>query len=110
MVEELSQLQGVVLATGGGVILRDCNRHALAARGGVVHLDSSVAQLVARTRNDRKRPLLQGGDPAQIFADLKAQRGPLYAQIADYRFETDKRSPKVLARTIERRLREDQVI
>ena len=110
VVDELSQQQGVVLATGGGVILRECNRRVLAARGVVVHLDSSVAQLVARTRNDRKRPLLQRGDPAQIFTELKAQRGPLYAEIADYRFETDKRSPKVLARTIERRLREDQVI
>ena len=110
VVDELTQKQGVVLATGGGVILRECNRKALAARGIVIHLDSSVRRLVERTRNDRKRPLLQQGNAMETLTRLKAERGPLYDEIADYRFVTDKQGPKVLAAAIERRLRKDHVI
>ena len=110
VVDDLTQKQGVVLATGGGVILRECNRKALAARGIVIHLDSSVRRLVERTRNDRKRPLLQHGNARETLTRLKAERGPLYDEIADYRFVTDKQGPKVLAAAIERRLRKDHVI
>ena len=110
VVDELTKRHDVVLATGGGVILRECNRKALATRGIVVHLDSSIRRLVERTRNDRKRPLLQQGDAQATLTRLKAERGPLYEEIADYRFVTDKQSPKVLARAIEDRLREDQLI
>lgn len=110
VVEELTQKQGVVLATGGGVILRDCNRKVLAARGTVIHLDSSVKRLVERTRNDRKRPLLQQGNAKETLTRLKAERGPLYDEIADYRFVTDRQGPKALAGIIESRLRKDHVI
>ena len=110
VVEELTQKSGVVLATGGGVILRACNRSVLAARGIVIHLDSSVRRLVERTRNDRKRPLLQQGNAKEILTRLKAERGPLYEKIADYRFVTDKQGAKVLAGAIETRLRKDHVI
>ena len=110
VVEELTQKQGVVLATGGGVILRDCNRKVLAARGTVIHLDSSVKRLVERTRNDRKRPLLQQGNARETLSRLKTERGPLYDEIADYRFVTDRQGPKALAGIIESRLRKDRVI
>lgn len=110
VVDELTQKQGVVLATGGGVILRACNRSALAARGVVIHLDSSVRRLVERTRNDRKRPLLQQGNARETLTRLKEERGPLYNEISDYRFVTDNQGPKVLAGKIENRLREDHVI
>jgi len=110
VVEELTQKQGVVLATGGGVILRECNRKVLSARGVVIHLDSSVHRLVERTRNDRKRPLLQQGNATETLTRLKAERGPLYEEISDYRFVTDRQGPKALAGAIERRLREDHVI
>ena len=110
VVDELTQKHGVVLATGGGVILNVRNRAALSARGTVVHLDSSVKRLVERTHNDRQRPLLQQGSAKQTLTRLKRERGPLYEEISDYRFVTDTQGPKELASAIERRLRKDQVI
>lgn len=110
VIDELTQKQGIVLATGGGAVLRTCNRRRLAARGIVVHLDSPVDRLVERTQHDRKRPLLKQGDARVTLARLQAERAPLYEEIADYRFVTDRKGPKLLARAIERKLREDGLI
>ena len=98
--EELTQQQGIVLATGGGAILREANRRHLAARGIVVHLDSSIEKLIARTRRDTKRPLLQSPNPARTLRELKRKRDPLYAEIADYRVMTDHRGAGVVTRKI----------
>ena len=110
VIEELTQRRGIVLATGGGVALRACNRKILAARGIVVHLDSPLERLVERTQRDKRRPLLQQGDLRETLSRLQADRAPLYAEIADYRFVTDRQGPKVLARMIEKKLREDGAI
>ena len=58
MVEELTQRDRVVLATGGGVVLRPANRQALTARGFVVYLRTTLDEQLRRTAGDRKRPLL----------------------------------------------------
>lgn len=110
VLDELTRRHGIVLATGGGAVLLPCNRALLASRGVVVHLDSPLKRLVERTRRDRKRPILQQGDPQQILERLQREREPLYREIADYRFVTDRQGPKVLAREIEQQLREDGVI
>jgi shikimate kinase len=110
VLDELTREQGIVLATGGGAVLLGCNRKLMAERGVVIHLDSPLHRLVERTRKDRKRPLLQQGDPRTTLMRLQRERGPLYEEIADYRFVTDRQGPKVLAREIEQRLREDHVI
>lgn len=107
VIDELSQLEEVVVATGGGAVLRDCNRQMLAARGCVVHLDSPLDRLLERTQKDKKRPLLRNGNPGQTLARLRVEREPLYREVADYRFVTDRQSPKVLVRTIVARLEED---
>ena len=100
IIDELTQHQGIVLATGGGVVLLEENRRCLAARGIVIHLDSPIEKLVARTRRDTKRPLLQGSDPAAKLSELKQQRGPLYAEIADHRVLTDQRGAGAVTRKI----------
>jgi shikimate kinase len=110
VIKELTRRQGIVLATGGGVVLRECNRRRLAAGGVVVHLDSPVERLVQRTQHDKNRPLLRSGEMRETLTRLQAERTPLYEEIADYRFVTDRQGPKVLAQTIENRLREDGVI
>jgi shikimate kinase len=110
VLDELTRRSGIVLATGGGAVVNPCNRKLLASRGVVVHLDSPLERLVERTRRDRKRPLLRGGNPRETLARLHGERDPMYREIADYRFVTDRQSPRVLAREIERRLREDGVI
>ncbi|MEQ8486618.1 MAG: shikimate kinase AroK [Pseudomonadales bacterium] len=110
VLDELTQRSGIVLATGGGAVLNPCNRALLAARGVVVHLDSPLERLVERTRRDRKRPLLRGGNVRETLARLHGERDPLYREIADYRFVTDRQSPKALAREIEQRLRDDDAV
>ncbi len=110
VLDELSSRSGVVLATGGGAVLDPCNRAMLAARGIVIHLDSPLERLVERTRRDRKRPLLQQGDPEETLARLQDERAPLYREIADYRFVTDRQGPRMLAKEIEKRLRADGVV
>jgi shikimate kinase len=104
-VDELTQRDGVVLATGGGVVLREENRRNLSARGIVVFLDSSIERLVERTRRDKRRPLLRQGDARATFERLARERAPLYASIADYRFCADRHSAKALAREIADHLR-----
>ena len=110
VIEELTRKDGIVLATGGGAVLRPANRTALAGRGCVVHLDSSVDQLLERTCRDRHRPILQVGDRRETLDRLLADRTPLYAEIADYRFFTDDQSAKALAGRIERTLQDDGVV
>ena len=107
VVEEMTLWDGVVLATGGGVILRPENRRALAGRGFVVYLYATVDEQVRRTRRDRRRPLLQNGDPEQILRDLMAERDPLYREIADHIIETDTCSPRTVAQRLVRELLEE---
>ena len=88
VIDDLSQREGIVLATGGGAVLRESNRRRLSERGLVVHLHSSLDRLLARTANDRSRPLLQSGDPRKVLEELYVQREPLYAEIADLKILT----------------------
>jgi shikimate kinase len=104
VIEEMSQWDGVVLATGGGVVLRPENRRALSARGFVVYLCATVDEQVRRTHRDRRRPLLQQGDPEQILRGLMEVRDPLYREIADLVIETDGSSPKTVAQRLVRQL------
>ena len=65
VIEELAQDSGLCIATGGGAVLKAENRTALMAHGIVVYLKTSVDQQVQRTSRDKKRPLLQTGNPRQ---------------------------------------------
>jgi len=105
MLAELCDGDGVVIATGGGAVLRESNRAALKAGGKVVYLHASVDQQIARTARDRNRPLLQKPNPGQILRDLMALRDPLYREIADVVVETDERPPRLVVLEILDRLR-----
>lgn len=107
VVDELTQRHGVVLATGGGVVLREENRRHLSARGVVVFLESPIERLVDRTIRDKKRPLLRGGDARVTFERLARERGPLYRSIADYTFQCSRGSAKAMATRIADVLRRD---
>lgn len=106
MIAELAAEQGIVLATGGGVVMREANRRALSAGGLVVYLRTSVEQQLQRTAKDRQRPLLQTPDPEKVLRELMARRDPLYREIADLIIETDHRGPKVVVNAIVERLRQ----
>lgn len=104
VVEEMTEWDGIVLATGGGVVLRPNNRRVLAARGFVVYLHATVAEQVKRTQRDRRRPLLRDGDPKEILTELMELRDPLYREIADHVIETDSCSPRTVAQRLVREL------
>lgn len=97
---ELSEERGVVLATGGGIVLRPENRQCMRSSGPVFYLTASVEQLVERTGKDKKRPLLQVDNPEQKIIELIQQRDPLYREVADYIIDTNRRSPKAVAQEI----------
>lgn len=97
LLDELTRLQGLVLATGGGAVLDPTNRSALRQRGFVVLLRTSVEEQLRRTRFDRSRPLLQTPDRNERLTRLAEARNPLYESVADFAIDTDgKRLQRVL--------------
>ena len=106
VLRELAALKGIVLATGGGAILREENRQTLMQGGTVVYLRASLDDLWQRTRHDRNRPLLQTADPRAKLEELFAQRDPLYHEVASLVMDTGNQSLGNLANRLEQRLRE----
>jgi len=104
VIEDLSQKDGIVLATGGGVVMDPQNRNHLGARGFVIYLHTSVDQQLSRTRKGRDRPLLANDDPRAVLEALMATREPLYREIADLTVETDGRKVRAVANEILERL------
>lgn len=99
VLDELTQLPGIVLATGGGAILLPQNRQWLRTRGHVVYLRASVETQLERTARDRTRPLLQGVDRRATLTELFRLRDPLYVQTADLIIDSDDHSiPEILNR------------
>ncbi len=104
VIDDLSKIEGLVLATGGGAVLDPQSRSFLGARGFVVYLYTTVDQQLARTQKGRERPLLESGDRKQILEDLMQERDGLYREIADLIVETDGRKVKAVADEIVDRL------
>jgi shikimate kinase len=96
----------VVLATGGGVVLRQKNIDRLKTSGILVCLSASENEIVARTQGDRLRPLLNRPDRVEVIRELLALRQPQYRQ-ADYWIETDGKPLAAVAATILQILREE---
>ncbi len=88
LLAELLSGTGHVIATGGGAVLDPGNRQLLRERGFVVHLHVEVPAQLARLARDRTRPLLQREDREAVLQRLAAERAPLYAEIADLRYDT----------------------
>ncbi len=88
MIDELTQMQNIVLATGGGAVIAPENREHLKSRGIVIYLRASVHDLYLRTRFDRNRPLLQNTNAQAKLDELFAARDPLYREVATYIVDT----------------------
>lgn len=91
VIDELTQLNAIVLATGGGVVIDERNRSALVSRGLVIYLHATVDQQLERTRYSSNRPLLESDDPRQRLEELMTRREPLYRSVADHVVATDGR-------------------
>jgi shikimate kinase len=89
VIDELTRLPDIILATGGGAVLDPANREHLKTRGRVIYLHASVNQQLKRTQKDRNRPLLQTKNPRAILEELMTTRDPLYREIATLVIETD---------------------
>ncbi len=88
VIAELTALDGVVVATGGGVVLDPANRERLAETGIVVYLETTIDTLVRRTKAAKTRPLLMNDDPRAVLERMMVVRRPLYEEAADLRIET----------------------
>jgi len=100
VIDELTQLNHLVLATGGGAILAEENRQHLKNRGIVIYLHSDIKYLIERTRHDKNRPLLQTPDPAAKLKELMKTREPLYRETADIIINTGHQSIKTVISTM----------
>jgi shikimate kinase len=89
-----------VIATGGGIVLRDINRENLRRKSICVYLRSSPEELFRRLRHDTKRPLLQVVDPLGKLRQLFTVRDPLYREVADFVIETGRPSVPTLVNMI----------
>jgi shikimate kinase len=92
VLDELTAADQVLVATGGGAVLRECNRLWLRERGVVVYLQASVEQQMSRLRHDKSRPLIQLDDRQAKLVELARERDPLYAELADFTFPARNRS------------------
>jgi len=106
MLDELSARKGVLIATGGGTVIRPENRKILRERGLVVYLKTPVSQQIKRLRRDKSRPLLQTDDRKEKLLRLAAERDPLYASVADIEFPARNRSLDVAAEKLAEAIRE----
>lgn len=97
---ELEGQTGLVLATGGGIILREENRGALRRIGSVVWLDADPDVLFERVARNRKRPLLHTENPRASFDALLAERRAIYETAADFRIDSTALSHDDAARLV----------
>ena len=92
----LASLQGssgLVIATGGGIVLAEENRVRLRSLGYGIWLTASVDVLLRRISLNRDRPLMQTANPRERLVALLDQRKPLYEEVADMMVDTTDLTP-----------------
>ena len=102
--ERLTRRFNCVISTGGGAILSEANREILASRCDCVYLRATPEDLFNRLKNDRKRPLLQVGNPSNVLRELFKVRDPLYRSVATCTVDTGLPSIHALVQTISSKL------
>lgn len=105
IIEELTGMNNIILATGGGAVLDKTNRDNLVNRGTVFYLNSNLESLLERTYKDKNRPLLHADEsPEVILTRLMKQRDPLYRETADHIIDTSSNSIRGIIQAIIERL------
>ena len=105
VINEFTSIDNVVIATGGGVVLRPQNRSAMSSASTVVYLEASLSTLLSRTEGKTKRPLLVGKDVRQVLLEIMAVREPLYREVADITVASTGDSARRLAGVIAEKLK-----
>lgn len=109
LIREYETRRGVVLSTGGGLVVRPENLSSLRTHALVVCLWASPAVIYERVRHQGHRPLLATPDPQARITELLEERKPAYQQ-ADILVGVDFRSPQETAQYLcasFRRIRHD---
>ncbi len=101
---DLVKRPNIVLATGGGAVLREDNRTALRAHGTVIYLCASIDAILERTKHDKSRPLLQTENPRAKLMALLEQRDALYRDVADIVIDTAHQNVHSLTALVERKI------
>lgn len=97
VIDALTQRRHIVLATGGGAVMREENRAHLHARGTVVYLETPVERQLERTARDHNRPLLRTPNPREKLTELLRIRDPLYREVAHHIMPTERASARDVA-------------
>lgn len=110
VLEDICQQTGLLIATGGGAVLRNENRRILNQFGVVVFLDTTVDVQLKRTGNDKKRPLLQSDDRRAVLTKMREERDPIYLEVADVHVNVGDASSKRTVNKIIRLLEKQGVV
>lgn len=100
MLQKLTQINGIVLATGGGAVLAQANRQMLQKNGFVVYLQCTIDTLLQRTYQNKQRPLLNNNNPRSVLEKLLLARNALYVSCADFKIDTDNMNRDKVAQDI----------
>ena len=102
IVKELAQKDGLVISTGGGLVLKKENNEALQANGKIVFLRATLETLAKRLKVDGNRPLLQTSTESirDRLERLMSERMPIYEHVSDYIVDVDGKSPEQIASEI----------
>ena len=106
--EELSQYDGCVIATGSGSLIRSENRKIIADSGCVIYLRTSAERLYSRIKHDQARPLMQTENPLRTLKDLLAEREPAYLDAADFVIRTGSQKVGVVLHRIEQVIKKER--
>jgi shikimate kinase len=98
--ESLRPRERCVIATGGGVVLRERNRELLRALGFVVLISASEEVIFERVSRNAKRPLLQTANPRETVAALLAARQPAYETAAQWTLDNSTLSHAAAAEAV----------
>ena len=100
LLELLQDSRACILATGGGIVLRQANRHALKSFSTVFYLQAQPDEIARRLSKDTTRPLLQGEDPVKRLRELHRVRAPLYQETAHYVVDAARQNMQQVSRKI----------
>ncbi|GAG70993.1 unnamed protein product, partial [marine sediment metagenome] len=100
VIDEFTQKDNIVLATGGGCVITKENRDVLIKRGFVVYLSISLEEQFERVKRSKHRPLLLNDDPLAVLTQLSETREPLYNNTADLVYDTTSQKVPIIAQAI----------
>jgi shikimate kinase len=104
LAELTAKFPAAIVATGGGVVLREANRRRIREFGYVAWLTADPSELARRLEVDHRgrgqRPALTAAGTIAEIADVLAARKPLYRALADTQIETGDKAPEEVAAAV----------